>query len=266
MPTRSLSLFEAHLTTRTTLDEPCGIDAQLRTQGLATVEGLMSRTAVLAFAQRAMRVVPHRDSDPDGLTTIQDIGRRSQQPGLRGLGSGELLAHTERSSEPRPPQLMLLVCQRPATTGGDVVLADGQAVHDYLAEHSPAALEALALPNTAFYGDGGGHPAQVFTRHPGRRASIRLRQDSLASFSPLVAGYLPQLRQAIDAVQQRLTLEVGQGYLIDNSRWLHARTAFTGDRLCLRALGTPRFPTLGFPLSAPRRAAAEPAADGGGTL
>ncbi|MGP3684468.1 TauD/TfdA family dioxygenase [Streptomyces sp. IBSNAI002] len=265
MPT--LSLFEAHRTIRTIPEQPRGIAAQLQTQGLATVEGLRTRTAVLALAQAMMRVVPHRDSDSDELTTIRDIGRRSQQPGLGGLGNGELLPHTERSSEPHPPRLMLLVCQRPSARGGDVVLADGRAVHDYLAEHSPAALEALALPNTAFYGDGGGHPSQVFTRYPGRRASIRLRQDSLAAFSPLVSGYLPLLRQAIGAVQQRLTLEAGQGYLIDNSRWLHARTAFTGDRVCLRALGAPRFPMLtGFSHAALRQAAGAPVVDGGGGL
>uniref|UniRef100_A0AAU2K0J3 TauD/TfdA family dioxygenase n=1 Tax=Streptomyces sp. NBC_00049 TaxID=2903617 RepID=A0AAU2K0J3_9ACTN len=264
MPT--LSLFEAHRTTRTLPEQPRDIVTQLQTQGLATIEGLMTRTAVLALAQRVMRVVPHRDSDSDELTTIQDIGRRARQPGLGGLGNGELLPHTERSSEPRPPRLMLLVCQRPAATGGDVILTDGQAVRDYLAEHSPAALEALTLPNTAFYGDGGGHPSQVFTLHPGQRASIRLRQDSLAAFSPLVSVYLPQLRQAIDAVQQRLTLEAGQGYLLDNSRWLHARTAFTGDRVCLRALGTPRFPMpTGFPQGAPSQVGA-PTTVGGGTL
>ncbi|MFI5980528.1 TauD/TfdA family dioxygenase [Streptomyces sp. NPDC051555] len=261
MPT--LSLFDAHRMTRPLPEQTRGIASRLQSQGLATIEGLTTRTAVLAFAQRVMRLAAHRDSDSDELTTIRDIGHRSLQPGLGGLGNGELLTHTERSSEPSPPRLMLLVCHRPATTGGDVILTDGQAIHGYLAKHFPAALEAFALPNTAFYGDGGGHPSQVFTRHPGQRASIRLRQDSLAAFSPLVRGYLPQLRQAIDAVQVRLTLEAGQGYLIDNSRWLHARAAFTGNRVCLRALGTPRFPMpTGFPHAAPNQVDA-PAAVGG---
>ncbi|WP_162688434.1 MULTISPECIES: TauD/TfdA family dioxygenase [unclassified Streptomyces] len=263
MPT--LSLFDAHRAPRPLPEQPRGITSRLQSQGLATIEGLTTRTAVLALAQRVMRLEPHRDSDSDELTTIQDIGRRSQQSGLGGLGNGELLPHTERSSEPHPPRLMLLVCLRPATTGGEVILTDGQAVHGYLAERSPAALEALTLPNTVFYGDGGGHPSQVFTRHPGQRTSIRLRQDSLAAFSPLISGYLPQLRQAINAVQQRLTLEAGQGYLIDNYRWLHARTAFTGNRVCLRALGTPRFPMpIGFPQVAPSQVHT-PAAVGGGT-
>ncbi|MFI1019998.1 TauD/TfdA family dioxygenase [Streptomyces olivaceus] len=249
MTTRSLTLFEAHVTpliggsgrTSTVME-------LLRTQGVATVEGLDTRAKVLAFAQHVMTLVPHPDSDPDALTTIRDRGATSRRPGLAGLGTGELLAHTERSSHPRPPRLMLMVCQQPAASGGDVLLTDGRALHDLLLERAPRALEMMALPGTAFYGDGGGHLSQIFTRHRGERVSIRLRQDALVAFSPLITPHLPHLRTAIEALQQRITLDVGQGYLIDNSRWLHARTSFCGNRLCLRALGDPRTPIPpGFP-------------------
>ena len=40
--------------------------------------------------------------------------------------------------------------------------------------------------------------------------------------------------------QSRLLLAPGQGYLLDNHRWLHVRNQFTGDRSYLRALGEPR--------------------------
>ncbi|MFJ7423455.1 TauD/TfdA family dioxygenase [Streptomyces uncialis] len=240
MPALSLPLSGAHHVGDTGPGGTRAVVDLLRTDGIATVGGLDSRTEVLAFAGRVMTLVPHRDSDADGLTTIQDIGRRSLRLGLSGLGAGELLAHTERSSVPWPPRLMLLVCLRPADRGGEVLLTDGRAVHAHLAVHAPQALEALAQPGTAFYGDGGGHTAQVFTRHPGGRASVRLRQDALAQFSPLVRRYLPDLTHAIGAAQRRAFLGPGQGYLIDNHRWLHARTAFTGRRVCLRALGTSR--------------------------
>ncbi|MFE4334672.1 TauD/TfdA family dioxygenase [Streptomyces sp. NPDC056831] len=153
-----------------------------------------------------------------------------------------MLAHTERSSVPGPPRLMLLVCLRPSVTGGEVFLTDGQAVHDHLNAEAPGAMELMSLPGTAFYGDGGGRPAQIFTRHPRGRASIRYRQDELAQFSPAVARFLPDLRAAIAAHQCAITLSPGQCYLIDNHHYLHARSAFGGPRLCLRALGTPLFP------------------------
>ncbi|WP_369217886.1 hypothetical protein, partial [Streptomyces flavofungini] len=64
-----------------------------------------------------------------------------------------------------------------------MLLTDGRALHTLLLERAPRALETMALPGTAFYGDGGGHPSQIFTRHRGERVSMRLRQDALASFS-----------------------------------------------------------------------------------
>lgn len=82
----------------------------------------------------------------------------------------------------------------------------------------------------------------MFTEHSDGRVSVRLRLDSLARFSPIVQSYLPCLRSALSTYQVRLPLGAGQGYLLDNERWLHAREAFTGSRLCWRALGEPRFP------------------------
>ncbi|MER5887765.1 TauD/TfdA family dioxygenase [Streptomyces sp. NPDC001941] len=216
--------------------------AQVAERGLVTVDGLVSRAAVRAFARRIMALTPHPDSDRDGLTTIQNIGAPSRQPGMAGLGTGELVAHTERSSIPRPPQLMLLVCLRPAASGGEVRLTDGRAVTEHLAALAPEALEAMALRGTAYYGDGGGHPSQVFTPGSNGRTLLRFRQDELSRFSPLVDRYLPALREAIAVHQQTARLTAGQGYLLDNTRFLHARTAFTGDRLCLRALGEPLTP------------------------
>ncbi|MFK0047877.1 TauD/TfdA family dioxygenase [Streptomyces sp. NPDC090741] len=218
------------------------IAGQVAARGVVMVDGLTSRQAVLDFAQRIMTLVPHPDSDPDGLTTIQNIGLASRQPGLAGLGSGELLAHTERSSVPSPPRLMLLVCLRPAASGGEVLLTDGRAVLEDLAATTPSAIEAMSLRGTAFYGDGGGHPSRIFTPHGGGRISIRFRQDELGQFSPLVSRFLPDLRKAIAANEHAFALQPGQGYLIDNARHLHARAAFLGPRLCVRALGAPSFP------------------------
>ncbi|RKT08231.1 TfdA family taurine catabolism dioxygenase TauD [Streptomyces sp. 3211.6] len=227
--------------------------------GMALVSGLTTRTRVLDFAARLMVVEPHRDSDSDGLTTLRNIGARARQPGLGGFGTSELLPHTERSGIPTPPRLMLLVCQQPAASGGAVLLSDGQAVHARLAAKAPDAVEAMSRPRTAFYGDGSGHPSSIFTPHTEGRVILRFRQDVLAQFSPLVEPFLPALRQAIEAVQHRFELRAGDGYVIDNERFLHARAGFEGNRICLRALGSPRRPMLrGFatvlPTSRPGRA------------
>lgn len=57
----------------------------------------------------------------------------------------------------------------------------------------------------------------------------------------MVQPHLPDLKAAALRYQQSLPLKPGQGYLLDNERWLHARTAFVGDRVHWRALGNPRF-------------------------
>ncbi|GGR34835.1 hypothetical protein GCM10010251_58820 [Streptomyces aurantiogriseus] len=218
------------------------IAGRLRDTGLVTVDGLASRTAVLAFATRIMNLVPHRDSDPDGLTTIRDTRRDAHRAGFAGFGNGPLEPHTERSGTPNPPRLMLLVCGQAAVTGGECLLTDGQSVHSDLFTRERDAGVALAQPRTAFFGAGDGHATQVFTVHDDLRVSVRLRFDGLARWNPIVQPYLPQLRAAAIRHQARIPLAPGQGYLLDNERWLHARRAFTGDRLFWRALGHPRFP------------------------
>lgn len=210
---------------------------QLRDAGLVTFGGLARRNEIIAFASSVMAMAAHRDSDPDGLTTIRDTPRLRDLTGYSGLGRGELLPHTDGSSLPEPPRLMMLVCERPADRGGECLLIDGQQLHADLCVRSREAAVKLSQPGTAYFGAGNGHATQVFTVHPGRRLSIRLRQDDLAQWSPVVEPYVPFLRDAITRHQQRLTLTTGQGYLLDNHRWLHARTRFSGDRRFLRALG-----------------------------
>ncbi|MEU1073644.1 MULTISPECIES: TauD/TfdA family dioxygenase [unclassified Streptomyces] len=218
---------------------------QLRQTGLVTVDQLMVRSVLTSFAARIMRVTAHRDSDArDGVTTIYDTRRHARRAGYGGFTSSELTPHTERSGIPRPPRLMLLVCANPAAKGGECLLTDGQAVHADLAAHHPEALDLLSTRHTAFFGGGDGHASQVFTRQGPGRVSIRLRLDALARWNPLIEPHLPVLRATIARHQITVPLLAGQGYLLDNSRWLHARNAFTGDRLMWRVLGEP-LPGLG---------------------
>ncbi|MCA1218566.1 TauD/TfdA family dioxygenase [Streptomyces sp. 8L] len=217
------------------------IATQLRRTGLVTLDGLVNRQHVLGVASRLMTITPHPHAAHDRLTLIHDTGSHAHRAGFAGLGSGELRAHTEGSSTLTPPRLMLLVCLQPAPAGGETLLADGRAVHWSLTRESRDAVIALYQPRTVYFGAGTGHATRVFTPEVDGRVSIRLRQDGLARWSPIVQPCLPALRQAIAINQQRLTLQAGQGYLLDNHRWLHARTRFTGDRRLLRALGTPLF-------------------------
>ncbi|MGP4112346.1 hypothetical protein ACTWP5_15715 [Streptomyces sp. 4N509B] len=138
-------------------------------------------------------------------------------------------------------------------------LTDGRDVHADLARQRPNAAAAFADPRAAFFGGADGVFAPVFAFSAEKRVTLRLRQDDLVRWNPLTEPHVASLRAAIARHRQPLALTAGQGYLLDNHRWLHARARFDGDRLCYRALGMPRFPLPhGF---APAGAASTPVRD-----
>lgn len=100
--------------------------------------------------------------------------------------------------------MMLLVCMLPAAEGGDVLLADGDDVLAGLAATAREAAVTLAKARTAYFGAGAGHGSQVFTIHDDGRVTVRLRQDGLARWSPIVHPHPPALGRAIAECQRRL--------------------------------------------------------------
>jgi hypothetical protein len=146
--------------------------------------------------------------------------------------------------------LLLTACASTAATGGACRLTDGLAVHDDLATTCPEALAAFRRPRTTLFGGAGGYLGSVFTNVPSAdgapaRRMIRLRLDDLVVFSPEIARWVPALQAAIDRHSHCVELAVGQGYLVDNHRWLHGRDAYDGPRVLYRLHGDP-LPGLGL--------------------
>ncbi|MDH6132433.1 hypothetical protein P3T37_001818 [Kitasatospora sp. MAA4] len=246
MSARADEIFEQHFEDIHLPDLAGRIGERLRGSGVVTLDGLKARAQVLDLVRMLMTILPQCDSDPDGLTVIRDTGRHAGQVGFAGFGNGEILPHTERSGVARPPRLMLLACARPADTGGECVLVDGQAVHADLAAHNREALDALSARRSAFFGGGDGHLGSVFSEVGNGRVALRFRQDALARFSPEASPHVSTLRAAIERHRGELRLASGEAFLIDNHRWLHARRAFTGLRRLHRALGIP-LPAVALP-------------------
>ncbi len=231
-------------------DESALVDALTR-HGLALVEGLADSAALLGLAHSVATVVPHRDSASDGVTTLVDLGS-AQNGGFAGFSSCALAPHTDRSGVADPPALLMLSCSRPATSGGQCVLIDGLAVYDTLAETEPDALTAFCAPRSVLFGGAPGHLGAIFTESDGGRITVRLRQDDLVRFSPVVSRWMPTLRAAIERHVNELDLTTGQGYLLDNHRWLHGRRSFSGHRVVHRVNGNP-LPLLGIRTGIPAR-------------
>ena len=228
---------------------------KLREEGLATFSGIPHRTALSRIAQRLLRVYPHPDSGPDGITAITGRGD-DHRPGLAGFTSAELRPHTDRSGVPEPPLLVMLACAVPAERGGESLMVDADRLYRALAAEDEDALRTLSRPRSALFGGAGGHLGAIFERDAAGRVSVRLRLDELSRFSPDVARVIPRLITLAEEYMLALPLRAGQGYLLNNTRWLHGRTRFSGTRTVLRMLGNP-LPDLaicrGFAPSGARR-------------
>jgi alpha-ketoglutarate-dependent taurine dioxygenase len=211
----------------------------LRVHGVAVFAGVKDRAEALGFARSLVTVVPHRDSDRDGITTVAQRDDVAGAAGFAGFSDRELPPHTEGSALVRPPRVLILICARPARVGGHTILVDGGDVYDHIAADDPAMLDALCTPRSVYFGGSCGHLGSLFQKTPGGRVVVRMRLDDLVRFSPTVAPYVGRLRHIIDRRVHPVTLAEGDGFIVLNDRWLHGRTQFTGDRAMLRILGNP---------------------------
>jgi alpha-ketoglutarate-dependent taurine dioxygenase len=226
------------------------MSALLAAEGLALFRGADSRTAVLQAASALLTARPHPDADSDGITVITDLGASGDLPGAAGFSRRELAAHTDGSRVAHPPALLMAVCAQPAEAGGSSRLADGLAVFSDLAASCPQALTAFTRPRSVLFGGADGYLGSVLTLISGTpattaRLQLRLRLDDLVTFAPDLRPWLPALRASIARHTITVSLADGDGYVLDNHRWLHAREQFTGVRTLYRVLGDP-LPSLGL--------------------
>lgn len=242
--------------------------ARLATDGLALFAGVLGRERMLDLAAGLMEIVAHPDGNADGLTTLRDLGPLGDAPNAAGFSSRPLAPHTDRSGVEDPPELLMTACLRPAGRGGASVLVDGKAVHDDLSLSAPAAIAALLRPQSVRFGDAGGlwtsvladsseHGTEPAASPSPPRRRLRLRLDDLASFSVDVRAWLPELRAAVRRHSWAVHLQAGEGYLLDNHRWLHGRAGYRGSRVVLRLHGRP-LPQLAFASGIPLASGSQP--------
>jgi Taurine catabolism dioxygenase TauD, TfdA family len=247
-----MDAFSAHHADILDPDQQPHVMALLRERGLVTFTGITDRATLASAARTLMSIRPHRDAGPDGVTTITDT--QAADPGYAAFTDAELIPHTDGTSLPDPPGLLMLTCQQPANNGGNTLLADAASITASLARQHSAALAALSALRAACFGTASGYQGPVCeTAGPGR-ARIRLRLDDLAAFSADAAPVIPLLRAAISQHLHVIQLRAGQGLLVSNTRWLHGRDRYTGPRVMLRILGDPLPGTgiqPGFPAPAP---------------
>ena len=166
-------------------------------------------------------------------------------PGNLAFTSREILPHTDNPYRDPVPTLQLLHCLRVADEGGDTGLVDGFAAARALSEEDPAAYQTLTSTAVSFeYIDmaaelrtsqpliqlgPGGQPRAVRFNNRSIRA-IRLPYQQVTAFYAAYRTWAELLARP----DRRLHLRLAPGdcLIFDNTRILHARTAFsvTGSR------------------------------------
>jgi len=103
-------------------ESAAGLVAALAEHGLVLLYGVTSSDDLLRLANSIAAIVPHRDSDTSGLTTIADTGRQVRS-GFAGFSACALNPHTDRSGIAHPPALLMMACGQPASSGGECVVS-----------------------------------------------------------------------------------------------------------------------------------------------
>jgi gamma-butyrobetaine dioxygenase len=166
-------------------------------------------------------------------------------PGNLAYTSREILPHTDNPYRDPVPTLQLLHCLRAADEGGDTGLVDGFAAARALQAEDPAAYSVLTSTPVSFeYFD---QAAELRTSQPliqlgagGRVCGVRFNNRSIRairlSYQDVAAFYAAYRTWAelLARPERRLNTRLAPGdcLIFDNTRILHARTAFsvTGSR------------------------------------
>ena len=165
--------------------------------------------------------------------------RVEPSPDNLAFTSREILPHTDNPYRDPVPTIQLLHCLRDAASGGDTLLVDGFAAAALLREEDPAAFAVLtATPWPFAYTDAGSElracQPLIGTDPRGRIREVRFNGRSM---QPL-RGPAEQVAAAYDAyltwarllrrpeLAVRTRLAPGDCLIFDNTRILHARTAF----------------------------------------
>jgi gamma-butyrobetaine dioxygenase len=165
-------------------------------------------------------------------------------PGNLAYTSREILPHTDNPYRDPVPTLQLLHCLRAAAEGGDTGLVDGFAAARALRTEDPAAYNVLTSTNVSFeYID---KTTELRTSQPlihlsgGRVRAVRFNNRSIRAirlpYQDVTAFYAAYRTWAelLARPERRFTTRLAPGdcLIVDNTRILHARSAFsvTGGR------------------------------------
>lgn len=142
--------------------------------------------------------------------------------------------HTDGSYVPDPPEIVFLVCRRPATSGGATRFLDGRDLVLELGKQRPSLLTAL-IHHPVTFAKGGLRVQQPVIMIGTDVVRLRWNFHALAEgLAPEVHAIATEFRQFLACETARLPirsvrLETGDAVFFHDDRLLHGREAFSVD-------------------------------------
>ncbi|KAL3468542.1 hypothetical protein BJX64DRAFT_246192 [Aspergillus heterothallicus] len=154
---------------------------------------------------------------------------------LQSSNASELYFHTDRSGWECPPRIVMSTLATKSTTGGESLLADGTRILESIKKQDDGFYKLITSSRHSSFvsEDGELVPRPIFNETSN---IFRFRFDDSIQLSASLVVRFPQLLDILYRNSYAVSLQEGQGYLLDNHRYLHGRTSFTGSRELLRAL------------------------------
>ena len=208
-------------------------------KGLVFLEGFEKPEELLRTLSPLGTVYHHRDSLANGLThvaTSEDDAQSAAGAGKLGFTKDGLVPHTDRSGANDPPNMLAFWIERPAAISGASLFVDAFALFEVMSCRFPNELAVLCRPNAAIFKSETGYLESSVFSTEGERLRIRFRFDNMMFLSPDAAKAVDVMLPVIRELSAIKRLHAGQGYLLDNLRWLHGRTHFVGARSAYRLL------------------------------
>ncbi|MDR2248961.1 TauD/TfdA family dioxygenase [Acinetobacter sp.] len=223
------------------LNNQTHIQQSLQDDGLIILENITSKEDFLAQISHLGEIVYHFDSTEDGLTHIVNYAETHNRADAAlsnrlGLTQGALTPHTDRSGLETPPSLLAFWIESQSHNGGSSLFVDSHLVFEELSVINPEATQILTRPNSVIFKSEKGLLESSIFEIDQQNLYVRFRFDKMVYFSTEVSQVMPDLLKMIEKCTIRRKLGAGNGYILNNRRWLHGRTHFFGDRSAYRLL------------------------------
>ncbi|KAL4888253.1 Clavaminate synthase-like protein [Aspergillus ambiguus] len=226
-------------------DLPSDIEAireRLFRTGIAFIRDSGIDSLVMLGTNLGTVIRPRNEQHPGtGISNIR------YAPSLRGKGysSEELFLHTDRSGWDQPPRVLISTLQKKSKVGGESIFVDTKLVIQTIKNQNPSLYSFItSSKHTSFRTEDGNFVLRPI--YDEQSDLFRFRFDDGIQFSASVILRVSELLEVMSRCAFHVSLEPGQGYVVDNHRFLHGRTAFTGSRELLRVL-------VNIPTTRPRK-------------